>query len=146
MDTKQIDIGACLSSARQTRGLSLRDVAERTKISVAALNAIEHNQFARLPGGVWRQAYVRAFADEVGLDADTLTRAYKTRFEPESPAGLRRHHQADGRDGKRARLAAMTLAVAVMIIAIGGLLLRMQSEHPNGTPDGVEILHDTGQR
>ena len=34
---------------------------------MTALAAIEHNDFARLPGGVFRRAYVRAFAAEVGL-------------------------------------------------------------------------------
>src|SRR3989304_6323930 len=62
------------------------------QISMTALAAIEHNDFARLPGGVFRRAYVRAFAAEVGLNADELVREYRARFETELAAGpLLRH-------------------------------------------------------
>ena len=87
MEQITTDIGSRLRQAREQRGLTIRDIANTTKISTAALNAIEHNDFARLPGGVFRRAYVRAFAAEVGLDADELTREYRARFETEIPAG-----------------------------------------------------------
>jgi cytoskeletal protein RodZ len=77
------DIGSRIRQAREQRGLTIRDIANTTKISTAALNAIEHNDFARLPGGVFSRAYVRAFATEVGLDADELTREYRARVEIE---------------------------------------------------------------
>jgi cytoskeleton protein RodZ len=52
------DIGGRLRRAREHRGLSLRDVAARTKLSIPVLQAIERNDFARLPGGMFRKAYV----------------------------------------------------------------------------------------
>ena len=79
-----IDIGACLRDARERRGLTLRDVAATTKIATRALDAIERNDFAHLPGGIFRRAYVHAFATAVGLDADQVTRQYRAGFEPEA--------------------------------------------------------------
>jgi cytoskeletal protein RodZ len=79
------DIGGRLQHARVARGLTLRDVANSTKLSVRALEAIERNAFARLPGGVFRRAYVRAFASEVGLSADELARDYVAAYEPPPP-------------------------------------------------------------
>ena len=81
------DIGSRLRQARETRGLALADIAAATKISMTALVAMEHNDFARLPGGVFRRAYVKAFAAEVGLNADELARDYLAMFETE-PANL----------------------------------------------------------
>jgi cytoskeletal protein RodZ len=98
MDHMATDIGSRLQQAREQRGLTLRDIANTTKISTAVLNAIEHNDFARLPGGVFSRAYVRAFATEVGLDADELTREYRARFETEIPAGTLPPHKADRYD------------------------------------------------
>ncbi len=88
------DIGDRLKQARVARGLSLSDIAGRTKISPPSLTAMERNDFARLPGGVFRRAYVRAFAQEVGLDAEALVREYRARYEPDelpvAPAPPRR--------------------------------------------------------
>src|SRR5688572_15490370 len=62
------DIGARLRRAREQRRWSLPDVAKRTKLSIDVLQAIERNDFASLPGGMFRKAYVRMLAVEVGLD------------------------------------------------------------------------------
>ena len=76
------DIGGRLRRAREHRGLSLRDAARRTKLSVPVIQAIERNDFARLPGGMFRKAYVRTLAIEVGLDPDEMAAGYCARFEP----------------------------------------------------------------
>jgi cytoskeletal protein RodZ len=88
MNDGRADIGARLRQARERRGLSLRDIASVTKISMMALKAIERNEFGRLPGGLYRRAYVRSFAAAVGLDADEVAREYRSRFEPEQPVSL----------------------------------------------------------
>jgi cytoskeletal protein RodZ len=82
------DIGGRLRLAREDRGLSLNDVASRTKLSVFVLQAIERNDFGCLPGGMFRKAYVRTLAGEVGLDAQQLAADYCARFE--SMSGDRR--------------------------------------------------------
>jgi cytoskeletal protein RodZ len=101
MDHLATDMGSRIRQAREQRGLTLRDLANTTKISTSALHAIEHNDFARLPGGVFRRAYVRAVAAEVGLDADALTREYRARFEIEMAAGPLPPHRADWFDRVR---------------------------------------------
>lgn len=80
-----MDIGTTLAEARLKRGLSLRDVASATKISVYHLEAIERNDFTRLPPGLFRRAYLRAFAAQVGLNPEQIVRAYLLESESESP-------------------------------------------------------------
>jgi cytoskeleton protein RodZ len=77
------DIGARLRRAREQRGLSLRDLANRTKLTMIALRAIERNDFGALPGGLFPKAYIRMLAGELGLDAGELAREYVDQFEPE---------------------------------------------------------------
>ena len=79
------DIGGCLRRARKERALSLSDLAARTKLAIHVLQAIERNQFDRLPGGIFRKAYVRMLASEVGLDPEQMAARYCAEFEP-SPA------------------------------------------------------------
>ena len=80
------DIGSRLRQARERLHLSLRDIADHTKIPVRALDAIEHNDFARLPGGLFRRAFIKAFANEVGLDASALASEYREPVEVDRAA------------------------------------------------------------
>jgi cytoskeletal protein RodZ len=76
------DIGGRLRRARLQRGLSLHDVAGRTKLSMSVLRAIERNDFDSLPGGIYRKAYLRSLAGEVGLDPKKIAADYDKEFEP----------------------------------------------------------------
>ena len=76
------DIGGRLRRAREDRGMSLRDAAKRTKLSIAVLQAIERNDFASLPKGMFRKAYVRTLAAEVGLDSNEIAGDYCAQLEP----------------------------------------------------------------
>ena len=78
------DFGAKLREARERRGLSLRVIADTTKISVGFLEALEKNDIARLPGGIFSRAFVRAYADQVGLDPEQTIAEFITRFPVET--------------------------------------------------------------
>lgn len=77
------DIGARLRDAREQRGLTLCDLANRTKLTIVTLRAIERNDFGALPGGLYPKAYIRILAVELGVDAGELAREYVEQFEPE---------------------------------------------------------------
>jgi cytoskeletal protein RodZ len=67
-----MDIAARLKQAREDSGKSLQDVARATKISAFTLEALEHGDFSRLPGGIFARAFVRAYAQEVHLDPEPI--------------------------------------------------------------------------
>src|SRR4051812_27108782 len=78
------DFGGQLKDAREQRGISLRQIATATKISMAALEALERNDFSRLPGGIFSRSFVRAYALEVGLDPEQMIAEFITRFPVET--------------------------------------------------------------
>src|ERR1043166_8684950 len=78
------DFGARLRDARERRGVSLRAIAEATKISVAVLEALERNDVSRLPGGIFSRAFVRSYALEVGLDPETTIQEFVAQFPHDS--------------------------------------------------------------
>src|SRR6187402_615118 len=78
------DFGGKLRLARERRGISLRQIAASTKISVAALEALERNDVSKLPGGIFSRAFVRSYAVEVGLDPDETVREFLGRFQADS--------------------------------------------------------------
>jgi cytoskeletal protein RodZ len=67
-----MEVGHQLFTARQRRGLTLDDISRTTKIPVSLLEAIERDDVARLPQGFFTRAFVRAYAHEVGVNADDL--------------------------------------------------------------------------
>ena len=72
-------IGARLNQARMTANLALQDIADRTKISLRFLAAIENDDFSALPGRVYIFGFTRAFARAVGIDEESLVAALEKR-------------------------------------------------------------------
>ena len=85
------DFGLKLKRAREERGVSLREIAEITKISVTALEALERNDISRLPGGIFSRSFVRSYAAEIGLDPDQTVRDFLARFPDDELAAGSRH-------------------------------------------------------
>lgn len=54
-----------LVSIRQSRGLTLEQIADATKISLRYLRAIEEGRLAVLPGGVYTANYLRQYAEAI---------------------------------------------------------------------------------
>src|SRR5919198_4744253 len=78
------DFGRKLREARERRGISLRQIANATKISVSVLEALERNDISRLPGGIFGRAFVRSYAIEVGLDPERTIQEFIARFPSDS--------------------------------------------------------------
>src|SRR2546428_13732700 len=78
------DFGRKLREARERRGVSLRQIANSTKISVSALEALERNDISRLPGGIFSRAFVRSYAVEVGLDPEETIHDFIAQFPQDS--------------------------------------------------------------
>src|SRR3954470_11077157 len=76
--------GQMLRDARERRGVSLRQIANATKISIAVLEALERNDISKLPGGIFGRAFVRSYAIEVGLDPETTIQRFIAQFPNDS--------------------------------------------------------------
>ena len=59
--------GSTLRQQRERRGVSLAAIAGSTKISRHLLASLERGDLSRWPGGIYRRAFVRAYASAVGL-------------------------------------------------------------------------------
>src|ERR1043165_7126351 len=78
------DFGRKLREARERRGLSLRQISSATKIGMLTLEALEKNDIARLPGGIFSRAFVRSYALEVGLDPEETIQEFMGQFPQDS--------------------------------------------------------------
>jgi hypothetical protein len=86
--------GSRLRRERERRQIALSSLSANTKIGVALFEGLEREDLSRWPPGIFRRAFIRAYAVGIGLDADEVTREFLERFpdplEPVSnpPAGL----------------------------------------------------------
>lgn len=71
------DIGDKLRSAREAKGLSIEDIEKATKIQSRYLTAIEDDDFDKLPGDFYVRAFIRQYAQVVGLDGKKLLSEYQ---------------------------------------------------------------------
>jgi len=76
--------GSKLREARERKGVSLRQIANATKISVGQLEALERGDISRLPGGIFSRAFVRSYAIEVGLEPEETIRDFIAQFPGDS--------------------------------------------------------------
>jgi cytoskeletal protein RodZ len=70
------DFGAHLKSERELRGVTIDEVASKTKIHARYLHALENNQFEKLPGEVFIHGFIRSMAKVIGADENELLSAY----------------------------------------------------------------------
>ena len=75
-----------LVEMRERIGVSLEQIAERTKISMHFLRAIEQEDFAKLPGGIFNTSYLRQYAAAIGYEESKLLSYYAERSSADSVA------------------------------------------------------------
>ena len=71
--------GDSLRLARESRGLSLEDVARETRIRIEYLDAMERDDFRALPGDVYSRGFLRNYGSYLGLNAAEVIAAYDGR-------------------------------------------------------------------
>src|SRR5262245_7242281 len=86
MEAGVAEIGGELRRARIARKQSIEDIARATKITPTQVGAIEREDFARLPGGLFTRGFLRAYAREVGVDAEEIVARYREEVEPQAAA------------------------------------------------------------
>ena len=131
------DFGGKLREARERRGIPLRAIAETTKISVSALEALERNDPSRLPGGIFARAIVRSYASQVGLDPGRTVRDFVAHFRLDSPPAAKvvpvPAAERPGRVSARAMLLVLaSLAAALMLYFV----LVHEADNPRTHPAG----------
>ncbi len=71
------ELGARLKEARLSKGFSLDDLQEITKIQKRYLVAIEEGNYSTMPGTFYVRAFIKQYAEAVGLNAEELLEEYK---------------------------------------------------------------------
>jgi cytoskeleton protein RodZ len=85
------EIGNSLREARLRQGLDLAEIEQATKIRSRYLRALEEEQFELLPAQTYVKGFLKAYADQLGLDGDLYVEEFNSRYatEEEPPQQVR---------------------------------------------------------
>lgn len=115
-------IGEQLRLAREQRGIPLREISDQTRISMHYLEAIETNDYKRLPGGIFNRSFVKAYARCVGYDEKEAVEGYTRYMRDLGDAGdetsITPYHSKVYTDTPATRSPILTFVLAIVILAI----------------------------
>jgi transcriptional regulator with XRE-family HTH domain len=76
----EIGFGARLRLQREQQGVTLRTIADRTKIKLSLLEGLERDDLSQWPAGIFRRSYFREYAQAIGLDPESSVREFLERY------------------------------------------------------------------
>lgn len=115
-------IGEQLRLAREEQGIALREISNQTRISMRYLEAIETNDYKRLPGGIFNRSFVKAYAKCVGFDERQALEGYARLMrelgQPYDDVDTTPHHHKVYDEQPATRSPILTVFLAILILAI----------------------------
>lgn len=77
VQTTENKLGETLREAREAKGLTINQVADATRISKTFLQAVENNDYKKIPGEVFVKGVLRAYGNYLGMDGAKMVEQYK---------------------------------------------------------------------
>jgi len=138
----EIGPGRMLAQLRGEHKLSIADVAQRLKYGARQIEALEAEEFDKLPGGTFIRGMVRGYARLLDTDPQRLLDALDQRYVPgEIDLDLRNKGIPFVRSGRRGTRTYLALSILVFIV-VAGLLYEWRT----GTFPWVQSGRNTAQK
>ncbi|HVO83037.1 MAG TPA: RodZ domain-containing protein [Syntrophobacteria bacterium] len=129
-------LGEYLRSERLNRGISLEEISRDTRISTRMLQAIEDGNTESLPAGVLVKGFLRAYAQKIGLDPETVILRYQDLYEEEGARreALEKFHERFRPVPTRRRFLVPGTTAALVICLLLAWLLSPRDRHQTAPP------------
>ena len=123
-------IGARLRAAREQRGLTTLQAAEKLHVDARVLEALEAEDFAALGAVVYARGHLRRYADLVGESPSELQRLYDDSAHAPQPDLTRIPHRERSSDPKRLAVPAALILVGFALAGLLWWVLTLQGGKP----------------
>ena len=124
-------IGEFFKQVREAKGLTIDDVASKTRIRNDFVQALEEGNFAKLPDQVFARGFVRSYARSLGLDEDDaiqrFTQSSGPYYDKQGERERLKVRQAEEDRKRKANRKAVAIAIGIAILTLIFLLSREQS-------------------
>jgi cytoskeleton protein RodZ len=124
-------IGEFFRQVRETKGLTIDEVASKTRIRTDFVKALEDGNFAKLPDQVFARGFVRSYARSLGLDEDDAIHRFVQSagayYDKQVERERLKVRQAEEERKRQANRKAVAIAIGIAILTLIFLLSREQS-------------------
>lgn len=129
-------VGSRLRRERKSKGLSLEQVAEETKIAERHLHLIENDQFSDLPARTYAFGFTRTYARMLGMDENELIADLRAELDHADDERPRYTPAFEPGDPAKAPPAGVVWAsaVAVLLLAVGSYAFYARVIAPGANP------------
>lgn len=121
------ELGLRLKHARESKGITLEELQEITKIQKRYLFAIEEGRLETLPGQFYARAFIKSYAEAVGINPEMLFEEHANEFpnlkkqeEELPPRVYTKKRRASGKTEKYIEILPAILVMAVVLIGLIG--------------------------
>lgn len=116
--------GAQLRQAREKLGISIKQLADRTRIPQRQIAVIEAGDFGALPGRAYAVGFARTMARETGLDEEVIVELVRAELDSLAPATQQRRETYEPGDPARAPSSKLVwYSVIAGLILLAGLFM-----------------------
>ncbi len=112
-------LGKYIASCRQTKGLTVEEIAQITRINVRFIQAAEADRFDPLPGSVFIKGFLRSYAEVVGADGADLVKRYDNLGLVEADKSPKLISMPLHEDSTRSSALALAGSIAVALVFLG---------------------------
>jgi cytoskeleton protein RodZ len=126
--------GENLRREREMRGVSLEEISSATKISLRFLEAIEREDFSKLPGGIFSRSFIRSYARYLGLDEERVVAEYQLAAQPQVDFDLHRMPSGTLSSGRRSARTPLIATLVAVVLLVGGYVLFRYSPRASEAP------------
>jgi cytoskeletal protein RodZ len=132
-----VSIGAELAAAREAAGMTLDDVAERSRVRRTVIEHIEADDFTLCGGDVYARGHLRTLAGIVGADPAPLVAEFDRLHAPHAPSATEVFEsETAARPERRGPNWTAAMAVALLVVAVIGVL-QLVNRGGGGSPTAV---------
>jgi len=124
-------VGEFFRQVRETKGLTIDEVASKTRIRADFVKALEEGNFAKLPDQVFARGFVRSYARSLGLDEEDAIHRFIASagafYEKQDERERLKARQVEEERKRQANRKAVAVAIGIAILTLVFLLSREQS-------------------
>jgi cytoskeletal protein RodZ len=145
-------LGDFLARVRESQGLSIEDLSERTKISVKMLHFIEASDWKSLPVDAYVRSYLNSVSTKLGLDSKAILKMYVdevgssfTLHEAEPIKNIAPMTEEEKKPRSKAVPIAIVVILALFIVALHFVTKGNAASESNANPPAVVATEESAE-
>lgn len=122
-------VGKTLKETRKEKGISIEEASKETKIRKKYILALENDEFSKIPGKVYQKAFLKTYADYLGIEKDNILEEYQLDQQlngvEEESLGRKRRSKKNKKTtffNFISKITGKAMIIVIIILLLGGII------------------------